>query len=251
MARFAVLSSALLMLLLGAAAVRALSYEKVHLIDWVVGPTSTHYFFRSDEPVSHPSEVFEYDTLVSYMAQRAKNASAPWPDPQPYIFDICTLNFLKTEERDDITSERNFFAANATLGEFHNWVLIGNLLDPNNMSPAQVQGDMGEYIDFDADQLVKRIGAVRQQLEAARTDTSTRSHVTMVHCEGGDDRTGEFSAAYVMQYKNYTLAQALKWDDTIARRDIEFMSRNGAAWYCWYLTYKLGYTTVDCANMMN
>ena len=236
------------LLALAVATVSALSFEKVHLIDWVEGPTSTHYFFRSDEPVSKDPYRFEYNTLVEYMGTRAKNASAPWTDPTPYVFDICTLNFLKHVEREDIDHERSFFESNTTLGEFHNWVIMGNILDPNNMAVSKVQADMQEYIDFDPDQLVKRIGAVRSKLEEAHTDTSRRSHVTLVHCEGGDDRTGEFSAAYVMQYKNYTMKQALTWDDSIAHRNIEFMSRNGALWYCWYLTYKLGYTNLDCSN---
>lgn len=231
-----------------AASVSALSYEKLHLIDWVQGPTATHYVFRSDEPVSKNPYTFQYDQLVGYMAQRAKNASAPWHDATPFVFDWCTLNFLKAEERDDITAERNFFDKNKTLGEFHNWVIIGNLLDPNNMEASQVQSSMDEYIDYDPDQLVKRIGAIRSRLESATNDTSTRSQVTLIHCEGGDDRTGEVSAAYVMQYKNYTLKQALQWDDSIAHRNIEFMSRNGAMWYCWYLTYRLGYTNLNCAD---
>lgn len=231
------------------ASVAALSFEKVHLIDYIQGPTSTHYFYRSDEPVHKDPYFFEYAKLVEYMGTRALNASAPWPDHMPWIFDICTLNFLKHVEREDMEHEKSFFAANASLGVYHNWVLIGNLIDPNTMSASKRRDSMATYKALDPDQLVHRIAAVRANLEQARTDTGNQSRVTMVHCEGGDDRTGEFSAAYVMQYKNYTMKQALTWDDGIAGRSIAWASRNGALWYCWYLTYELGYTNLACDDI--
>ena len=94
--------------------------------------------------------------------------------------------------------------------------------------------------------------------------------------QAGEDRTGELSGSYYMQYLNMTMAQALYvcWplssvrfhlffrdllpfipplpsassalvsqiDNHIEKRDIHFASANGVYWYCLYLREALGYS---------
>ena len=94
-----------------------------------------------------------------------------------------------------------------------------------------------------------RIESLRMQLTTDPTSTWTKSNrAFFVHCEAGSDRTGEFSAAYVMRYKKYALAQALAWGSTVARRKIEWLSHNAVVWYCWYLTFDRGFSHLNCSD---
>ncbi len=66
--------------------------------------------------------------------------------------------------------------------------------------------------------------------------TSTyRNTVLYIHCEAGEDRTGEVSGSYYMTYLNMTFDQALAIDNGNTNRDIRCMSARELIWYCFYL----------------
>lgn len=57
------------------------------------------------------------------------------------------------------------------------------------------------------------------------------SAVLYVHCEAGEDRTGEVSGAYYMQYLRWTFLDALSYDDHIEARNIQPESMHALQWY--------------------
>lgn len=84
--------------------------------------------------------------------------------------------------------------------------------------------------------------------------TFPKAAVIVVHCEGGEDRTGEVSAAYYMRYLQWSFSRALQCkytsayvrhvfiltaacavDNHIESRNIACNNANEAAWYCYHL----------------
>ena len=72
-----------------------------------------------------------------------------------------------------------------------------------------------------------------------------------VHCTAGEDRTGEISGAYYMQYLNMSFHQALEIDNTNENRDIRCMSANELMWYCYYLQVALKMPNIDGCVPLN
>ena len=54
--------------------------------------------------------------------------------------------------------------------------------------------------------------------------------VIYVHCEAGEDRTGEISGAYYMQYLKWTFLTALDYDNHIESRHIQNASMHALQW---------------------
>jgi protein-tyrosine phosphatase len=211
------------------------------------GTNVTNYFYRSNVPITCAHKhnvsscVMDYAKLTGFMAQRAANASLAFPMPM-YVTDLNTLNEFKVDERDSLRVEKAFFAANPRLGKFVAMEILGSLLDPIFMSEGSIKKLLPEYAAKDPDHLAARIPMIHTMLHT----NLGHSNAILVHCEGGDDRTGEVSAAYVMMYQNQTLRQAIEWDRSISRRHIEVLSSNEVQWWCWYLTFSLGYTGLNC-----
>lgn len=236
--------------------VHGLSLHKTHLIDHVSFPETgyVNYLFRSDEPVLKKNYSFEYSKLMDFFTLRASQQNVSFNASDVFTTDICTLNNLTFNEAFDIEAENKFFDTNPQLGSVLNWMLVGNLLDPNNLSEKERKSLIPDYVSKDPDQLVYRLEHVREWLttdpsKARPSPTQGKNWVFFVHCEAGSDRTGEFSAGYVMRHMNYTLAQALSWDAKIAKRPIEWLSRNAVLWYCWYLTYDRQFTHLNCTDL--
>ena len=84
-----------------------------------------------------------------------------------------------------------------------------------------------------SDELPKRMGALRSLLETA--DNGGGNVVVYGHCEAGCDRTGEFMAAYYMQYKNMTVQEAWEHDTSDCGREPYHPNEFAIGWYCEYL----------------
>ena len=59
--------------------------------------------------------------------------------------------------------------------------------------------------------------------------------VIYIHCTAGKDRTGEVSAAYLMQNKNLSYIQATELNNQIAGRDVYTKQANAICLYALYL----------------
>ena len=97
-------------------------------------------------------------------------------------------------------------------------------------------------LNSSVDQLPLRITQLHEWLHSNVTVPT----VYFFHCEAGSDRTGEIAGSYVMKYKNITAPQAYAWDNEIAMRNIVVWSKNSMIYFCWWLTYELGYSNLGC-----
>lgn len=87
------------------------------------------------------------------------------------------------------------------------------------------------------DDLPYLFGQVRRLL----LDTSSTPVVIFAHCTCGCDRTGEFSAAYAMQYLGATLTEARNTNVQLIKREMFYTNQYATSWYCFYLKYELAY----------
>ena len=62
--------------------------------------------------------------------------------------------------------------------------------------------------------------------------------IVYAHCEAGCDRTGEFIASYLMQFKNATAQEAWEHDTSSCGREPYHISEFAMDWYCEYLKLK-------------
>jgi protein-tyrosine phosphatase len=168
-------------------------------------------------------------------------------DEPVYIVDINLLDNIKPSEVLDTRLEEKFFEANPEKGKVWRWPLLGNLVNPQVLPDWLLKAQLKLYKHFNWDKLTELLPTIH----AALAKPWKMSIIYLIHCEGGQDRTGEVAASYMIQYKNYTGPEAYAWDIEIATRDINFNSLNGLRWYCYYLTYEKNMKGLGCDKIKN
>uniref|UniRef100_A0A7S3D264 Tyrosine specific protein phosphatases domain-containing protein n=1 Tax=Palpitomonas bilix TaxID=652834 RepID=A0A7S3D264_9EUKA len=206
--------------------------ERTHLID-IVGK---NFFFRGNNPLNATS--FVYDEVVSDFKKMAlKEGGVELPD-DIYFVDISLLNIIT--ERSDIEMEKNFFESNPTKGEFVNYPMVGQLVNPNSYPKSMMEYMAKHLDDWQIDRAPTRIDYIRSRLE----QQGDRPVALYVHCEAGTDRTGELAGDYMLEYwpapYNQNIEAVLDYADHIQSRDIEVYSKHGIEWYCNYLKFGKG-----------
>ena len=215
-----------------------LDTDRVRLID--VSASGSNFLFRGNEPVS--SKTFQWDLLTTTMASVAGAANRTMPSTFR-IIDVCLLNVA---EYGDMHVEEEYFEKNPTHGTFVNWPTIGSLIDPqvmtNNMTELEHLAKTLDSWSFD------KVPDRMQELYAMLNKPYDVPTALYIHCEAGEDRTGEMSGSYYMKHLNWTYAEALTYDNHIEKRNIKWMSKNGLAWYCFFLKYAEGQSSRDCMD---
>jgi hypothetical protein len=216
-----------------------LSYERVRLVDKSDSASgASNLLFRGNEPIVNGQ--FAFDTLVTYMRQRAAEEKVAFPDE----FYFVDLNFLNIAEEKDESVEKRWLDANPTKGQFVNWPILGNVLDPRDLLEP-VRKEMAKTMpDWDFDKLSTRIPEMYTLLNTPQNV----SHVYYGHCEAGSDRTGEVFGSYAMQFLGMDMKAAYAWDNEVAGRLIYNMSKHQMDFYCFHLYYSEGFTNYDCVN---
>ncbi len=67
-----------------------------------------------------------------------------------------------------------------------------------------------------------------------------------IHCEAGEDRTGEVSGSYYMKHLGWSFEKALEVDNSNENRDIRCASAKALMWYCFNLQVNGVNTTGSC-----
>jgi len=214
------------------AAASTLSYQKVQVIDF--NATTGNFLFRGNEPINSTGQ-FAYEELVSYMKQRAANASLVLPDSF-YLVDLTFINRVQKDERNDLKVEMQFFEDNPQLGEVAHHFLMGTLRPPSLYRSDKRMELASTLPEWMVDQLPQLEMNVRDLLGQQQQQPV----VIYAHCEAGTDRTGEFSAAYYMQFQGMTLQEAVATDESISGRAMHRTETWATEWFCWYLT-TIGY----------
>lgn len=151
------------------------------LVDY--NSTTQNFLFRGNVPLVNNS-IFVYDELVSTFDTIVRNQTS-FVDGLPddfFVLDISLLNDLG--EAKELHAEKNFFLQNPTLGAFENWIIVGDITNPNDL-PAEERKIMAETMqDWQFDKLVERI----PQLYSMIHTQAQRPLVVFFHCEIGTDR---------------------------------------------------------------
>eukprot|EP00761_Pharyngomonas_kirbyi_P013676 gb/GECH01013705.1/.p1 GENE.gb/GECH01013705.1/~~gb/GECH01013705.1/.p1 ORF type:complete len:248 (+),score=63.83 gb/GECH01013705.1/:1-744(+) len=213
--------------------------ERVHVVD--ADPHTGNFIFRGNMPKTSQGQ-FAYDELMKVMKKRAKEEVKMKLPENIYFIDVCLLNEIT--EHHDMKIEQDFFSQNPNLGTFINWVIVGDLENPQ-ISPSWLRKVQAETIaEWQIDRLHSRVPQLHEWMtQKKRADG--RPVVMYVHCEAGTDRTGEVSGAYYMQYQGWNYTATIEYDDSIHHRPIRALSRHAIDWYCWYLYYTTG-NPQDC-----
>jgi len=216
--------------------------KRLNFIDY--SATGNNWLFRGNQP-TNSSKQFPYELLVDTMRQKATLQANK---TLPSMFYLMDLSF-ESYERSDINLEKDFFDQNPTLGNYTEWILIGDFTAPTDY-PKDLMKLMAEDLaDWQIDRLPERLPRIKKMLDTP--GPNGLPIVIYIHCEAGSDRTGEFSGSYYLQFQGYpSYKQALAVDDTIAGRPIEKLSAHALQWYCYYLQYKLNFN-VDCTAPIN
>ena len=215
--------------LFGASFAENFNPDRVHLIDHSLGTNS--FLFRTNEP-AYSNTTFDYPGLVARMRTVANSSGLVLPE-NFYMVDVNLLSV----ELSDIELEKKFFDANPSKGLFVHRPIFGSLVKAFSL-PELVRKELAKTLpEWSHDKLSKLMVELRTMLTQTYKNT-----VIFVHCEAGEDRTGEVSGAYYLTYLKYSFAKALEIDNTNENRDIRCMSAHELIWYCLYLQYSASST---------
>lgn len=183
---------------------------------------------------------FAWPELLDYMRKRAPS-EAGVALPSKFLFNV--ISFDNGFELKDEVIEIQWFQ-DPSNGRLDYWTLVGQLLPPEEVGANIREVYMAAPgLLWGIDQIPQRMIDIRARLETPQV----LPLVMFVHCEAGCDRTGEFSAAYYMQYQNMTVSEAFAKDTTDCGRPPNYFSKSAIGWYCLTLQQQ-GYNVGDCLN---
>lgn len=212
-------------LVVGVMSTESFNPKRVHLIDYAA--SSNSYLFRANEPL-YSNSSFDYVGLIDTMRLVVANSSFPPLPPSVFLVDVNLLSV----ELSAIKAEEAFFLANPTLGKFVHRPIWGSLEDPFSF-PEPVRKEMAKTLPkWSHDDLP----GLMQELRTMLTETFKNTAI-FIHCNAGEDRTGEVSGSYYITYLQDSFARALEIDNTNENRDIRCASAHELIWYCLFLHY--------------
>ncbi len=199
--------------------------SRVHLIDSAAATGS--FLFRGNEPIRNMT--FVYDELQTALANASARVGGPPVAKGLFLVDVNLLEL----ERGSIHIEEAFFAANPHLGIFQHKPIYGALTNPLDYAES-VRKIMARDLDsWSHDKLPSLMTWLHDGLTS-----KYHNSVIYVHCEAGEDRTGEVSGSYYMRYLGMSFDKALSIDNTNTNRDIRCASARALLWYCFHLQGK-------------
>jgi hypothetical protein len=224
-----------------------LKQDRTWMVDY--DADSGNYIFRGNMPCNDTS--YQYDTLMEYMAGRAADAGVPfpgYPDTLPYLVDISFNNGFDGE---GFTLDKQFWkdGANADKGEFINWPLFGEFVMPQTVAVHKRKELIKNGTVWAIDHLSERTAKLRSMFQTKQKQVTAY----FVHCTAGCDRTGEFVAAYNMQYSmkhmaHHNMTGVYELDAEQCGRAPNYWSSSAIGWFCYTLQYQNGTDLGDCAG---
>jgi hypothetical protein len=190
-----IVTCAALMMVGSVSASSELDYKKIRLIDHDTRGAGT-WLFRTNLPIINGT--FAYDTLLSYLHQRAAESNVSFPDvAKGEKVKLTDISFLNIKEYADLRVEDAFFKANPELGQFYNWPIVGSLISPNWLSEGERIKEVAA-LNNSIDNLPYKIPQLYSWIHPSEAPTTPQ--VVIFHCEAGSDRTGQIAGSYAMAY---------------------------------------------------
>lgn len=196
-----------------------IQYHNVYLLDTKNG----NLLFRGPKPIMQQSDgtyVFDYQRLMSILQRRYHQQIGASGFPTDFIFVDVSLIATGGLQQDYLTAEYARFGGTGTTPPAYHSYPPQNATAPLpavevNGTNATVRGQLWWWnIMPGADgaskshlpELVRTLGALMQPNEVPR--------VIYLHCDAGDDRTGEAAISYLLGSRNFSFANAWVYGTT-------------------------------------
>lgn len=155
--------------------------------------------------------------------------------PSALLLDLTLMNMLS--ERKKLKSEKRWFQEHPDQGHLWIYPLYGTSSNPLQY-PSKQRTEIASKEDIDG------LKSLMVQLHKIMQSSCGRPYLIYMHCRAGKDRTGEASAAYLMQFKGVSYADAFGLNEKIADRPLHEERLNALRWYAFYLRDVLHIPTV-------
>jgi len=219
--------------------VAPLDKRLIHLIDYTpYHDLSQKFLFRGNQPQDENGR-FAYEELKGYLREVARQEGGL---ELPEDFIIQDISFLQPNldgEGAALGTESLFFQQHPSRGSLLWWQLIGDTVNASMLPIEEVEALAKALPFWQADQLPQKMLLLRQLLWQPAAKTT----VLYVHCGHGQDRTGEMSASYLMQYKGQSWEQVYTFNTKMGMDQVPNIL--AMQWYCYYLKYSMAYS-LDC-----
>ncbi|KAL0483018.1 imidazoleglycerol-phosphate dehydratase [Acrasis kona] len=217
------------------ASIEPLRYDRVFLVDKI----NNTYLFRGNMP-THANGTFAEELLKHYLRKAALEKSGVELPEEYELIDITLLNPSLADEIDGLNVERAFFKQNPNKGKLIHYPFVGDNNNPKNITDPQERYKLSITLpSWQKDLLYFRLRFLHNQMK-----TASKSTVFYFHCGHGQDRTGELSATYEMQFMNKSYNTVMDFNIKLGMDVPENI--NAVDWYCEYLQNGKSYKTTKC-----
>jgi len=221
------------------ASIEPLNYDRVHLVD--ANSAMGTFLFRGNQP--ELNNTFAYTTLKTYLTQRAQEEGGIKLPDLYYLYDISLLSVNNSDEVAALQVEIDYMKQNPSLGYLLNWPLQGDVLGPYNYSIINREYLATTLPAWQPDQLAAKVKFIKSLL-TRQTKVTDLPLVVYVHCGHGQDRTGEMTGAYELQYNLKTFQEIWSYDTGMGMDVVE--NEHSLQWYCLYYADTNGKSSSFC-----
>jgi hypothetical protein len=149
--------------------------RRCHLVDFNAATNS--FFFRGNQPSVGTKDkiTFAYDQVVTTLGERAASfniSSFPALNSGKKLY-LVDISFEWPFESGQVQS-MEFFAKNPSLGEYVEWILIGDVIEPQWVSPADRIAFLENGTLWKDNKIIERIQKVKAMLAAGRQQVTMR-----------------------------------------------------------------------------
>jgi protein-tyrosine phosphatase len=198
-------------------------------------PVISNFLFRGNMPLTRgalcaPNQKFDFEMLAKTLQDRMV---------EPYVlhsnFSVLDISLVTAKtacpDRHDLDAELKFAEQHPQLVEVLNWVLLGNKASPMTVEPGRRKVLAQNLPLWQEDRLPQRV----ERLHELMMLQQDRQLVLYVHCEQGQDRTGEIIGSYMMRYMGMKWPEIREYNIKVTGHGPIPKHFNALMWYCLYL----------------
>lgn len=198
--------------------------KMLHILDYKKTEGKKVFLIRGNIPIIN--EKFCYDLLKSFIKDLIVQRGLSITND----FKIIDVSFLSSSlEEKEIQIEKNWFLQNPETGIF-----IHRPIHGTSINPLAIEEPFHNLLaNKNIDGLRELIYSLKEIMYISLYPC--QDTVIYIHCTAGKDRTGEVSAAYLMENKNLSYIEAIELNRQIAGRNLYINQANAICWYALYL----------------
>lgn len=198
--------------------------KMLHILDYNKIKEGKIFLIRGNLPIIDQN--FCYDLLKSSIKDLIVQSGLSIKNNFKLV-DISFLSYLLEEK--ELQIEKDWFSQNPGTGVFIHRPIYGTSSNPLTIEES--------FCTLLAN---KNIDGLRELIHSLKETMCTPLYpgedtVIYIHCTAGKDRTGEVSAAYLMENKNLSYSEVIDLNREIAGRNLYINQANAICWYALYL----------------